>query len=56
MLILNVPKEELKKILSIFNREIGRFVLLDVSCFFIYTQRHKLSWNRFKNQKRIANL
>ncbi|WP_298884546.1 hypothetical protein [uncultured Polaribacter sp.] len=32
------------------------YFLLDVSCFFIYTQRHKLSWNRLKNQKRIANL
>ncbi|MEO9571385.1 MAG: hypothetical protein ABJH82_09055 [Polaribacter sp.] len=24
------------------------YFLLDVSCFFIYTQRHKIAWSRFK--------
>lgn len=28
------------------------YFLLDVSCFLIYTQRHKLTWNRLKNLKR----
>lgn len=27
------------------------YFLLDVSCFFIYTQRHKIAWKRLKNIK-----
>ena len=29
------------------------YFLLDISCFFIYTQRHKLTWKRLKNIKRL---
>lgn len=31
------------------------YFLLDISCFFIYTQRNKLAWKRLKNIKRIKN-
>jgi hypothetical protein len=29
------------------------YFLLDVSCFFIYTQRHRVAWSRLKNIRRI---
>lgn len=29
------------------------YFLLDVSCFFIYTQRHKIPWQRLKNLRKI---
>ena len=31
------------------------YFLLDISCFFIYTQRNKITWKRLKNIKRIKN-
>ena len=34
MLILSVPKEDLKQITAIFNREIGRFVFFVFVLFF----------------------
>ena len=29
------------------------YFLLDIGCFFIYTQRHKIAWNRLRNIRRI---
>lgn len=31
------------------------YFLLDVSCFFIYTQRNKIAWKKLKNSKRIKS-
>ena len=30
------------------------YFLLDVSCFFIYTQRHKIAWKRLKRIKKVS--
>lgn len=32
------------------------YFLLDVSCFFIYTQRHKITWKRLKNIRRNSTI
>lgn len=29
------------------------YFLLDIGCFFIYTQRHKIAWKRLKNRRNI---
>lgn len=31
------------------------YFLLDVSCFFIYTKRHQLSWKRLKSWRKLDN-
>ncbi|TXD48224.1 hypothetical protein [Polaribacter sp. IC073] len=32
------------------------YFLLDIGCFFIYTQRHKYTWRRLKNIRRIKTV